>query len=555
MEADRKRACGLVRVSSEEQARGGYGLEFQEQDIRTFCDRGNLDLLRVFRDEGYSGATSERPGFQEMMTWAREKRFDVLVVWKLDRLFRDTKLTLQTVDELASLGIEFRSVQESFTHDSNGRFLITIFAAGAEKERKDIAMRMYAGRTASAKRGTYISGGGNPPYGHRYNSVAKRLEVEPEEARVVKRLFRWLVTERLSLYKIQQRLNERLIPTRFDRLHRAKPSGSRCWWNKRTIGRILSNEVYTGSFTFRKYRRPGRWHNEANLRPREDWITVPTPAIISKRTFSQAQEQLRLNAQNSPRRTQKLYLLAKLLTCGHDGWRMQANTRPPRQGRMQCPYYFCPARRSGIWAVRCPSRNITESRIAPPVWEKLSELLRDPKTVLRQLAEYQDRQGRPADMRQRRLALTKQRERAERRLERLVELYLDGAITKDRFQTERRRLKDTSEQAARDLAKLDATAPTIHSIADRTNQLEQLYARYQEKLTNTSPTVRREVLLTFVRKIVVQGEELEIEVTLPSADAFAGQHTHDLSRKVFSLFLRTKLIPVGEARRQPQPLH
>src|ERR1017187_7065008 len=136
MQEIKRRACGLIRVSTEEQARGGYGLKFQEEDIRKFCERNNLELLKVFRDEGYSGSTVDRPGFKEMMEWGADHRFDVLVVWKLDRLFRDTKLTLQTVDALATVNVEFRSVQEAFTHDSNGRFLLTIFAAGAEKERK-----------------------------------------------------------------------------------------------------------------------------------------------------------------------------------------------------------------------------------------------------------------------------------------------------------------------------------------------------------------------------------------------------------------------------------
>src|ERR1039458_2886272 len=221
-----KRACGLVRVSSEEQTKGGYGLEFQEADIRTFCLRNGMELVRIFRDEGYSGSTAARPGFQEMMEWARDRRFDVVVVWKLDRLFRDTKLALQTVDELVGLDIEFRSVQESFTHDSNGRFLLTIFAAGAEKERKDIAMRMHAGRIASAKNGTWISGGGTPPFGYRYNPATKRLEGDGDEARAVKQIFRWLVAEKLSLYKIQARLNDMKVPTKFDRLGRQKPTGS-----------------------------------------------------------------------------------------------------------------------------------------------------------------------------------------------------------------------------------------------------------------------------------------------------------------------------------------
>src|SRR5205809_5029410 len=229
-----KRACALLRVSSDEQVRGGYGLDYQEADVKSFCERNSLQLIKIFRDEGYSGACKEeRPGFAEMMQWAREKKFDVLVAWRVDRLFRDAKLTLQTVDELASLNIEFRSVQEAFTHDSNGRFLLTIFAAGAERERKDIMQRMYSGRMMSAKKhGTWINGGA-PPYGYDYNRNTKRLEINRKEAAVVRLLFTWLVEEKLSLYKIQCRLNEMKIPTKLDNLGRKKPSGSTCWWSKR----------------------------------------------------------------------------------------------------------------------------------------------------------------------------------------------------------------------------------------------------------------------------------------------------------------------------------
>lgn len=360
MTNQQKIACALVRVSSEEQARGGYGLDFQERDIRTFCARNNFELVRVFRDEGYSGATAERPGLQEMIEWAQAKRFHVLVIWKLDRLFRDTKLTLQTVDELASVGVEVRSVQESFTHDSNGRFLLTIFAAGAEKERRDIAVRMYSGRVAAARKGTWVVGG--VPFGYRYEPRGKRLMIDSEEARIVKKLFQWLIREKLSLYKLQNRLNEMHVPTKFDRLGRKTPSGTTGWWAKRTIGRILTNGIYQGTRVLR--RAPNSPSVYAGSVPAQDDVTtLQAPAIISRSVFNKAQAQLRENSQRSPRRTKELYLLRGLLLCGQDNRRMQAARQV--DGRNQCRYYFCPGIRTAFAPVRCPSRSISESRIAP----------------------------------------------------------------------------------------------------------------------------------------------------------------------------------------------
>jgi site-specific DNA recombinase len=538
-----KRACALVRVSSEEQVNGGYGLEFQDRDIRTFCERNNLELLKVFRDEGYSGATADRPGFKEMMEWAREKRFEVLVVWKLDRLFRDTRLTLQTIDELASLGIEFRSVQETFTHDSNGRFLLTIFAAGAEKERKDIAMRMSAGRIAAAKRGAWI-GPVNAPFGYRYNRETKKLEIDEDEASVVKNMFRWLVDEKLSLYKIQCRLNELRVPTRYDRIGRPKQTGSTCWWRIRTIGRILTNEVHTGSYTSRKYKKGNRVQTQSNLRPQDDWIIITTPAIVSKEIFRRALEQLRENSLKSPRRTKWPFLLGKLLICGHDGRRMLAYRRLHAASEETRNYYFCPATEKSYVPVRCRSSTVNEARIGPPVWNTMKQLLTDPRLALQQLSEYRNRKDQKSEFAEKRRALEAQKGKVSRRAERLTELYLGEAVDKAFFQQEHRRLKDEAERIGREMRKLEGLFDAREKMAMMARTLEDLAAVYKDKLESATYETKREVLNTFVKNVVVRNDDLEIEVALPAPDAFAGQGLPPPPRKdTISVFLRARLLP------------
>jgi site-specific DNA recombinase len=551
-----KIACALVRVSSDEQARGGYGLEFQEQDIRTFCNRNTFELARVFRDEGFSGATAERPGFKEMMEWARAKRFHILVVWKLDRLFRDTKLTLQTVDELAALGIEVHSVQESFTHDSNGRFLLTIYAAGAEKERRDIALRMHAGRLASARKGTWIAGGGTPPFGYRYDPNQKRLAVDREEAKLVRMMFRWLVNEKLSLYKIQGRINELRIPTKFDRIGRSRPNGVAHWWAKRTIGRILSNEVYQGSFTFRKYAKPGSVHGRRNLRPAEDWVTINTPTIIPKSLFEKAQAQLLNNRRNSPRRTKTHYLLRGLLVCGHDNRRIQAATRPAGRSR-ECRYYFCSGTRKDVAAVRCPSRSISESRIAPPVWDKLTELLTHPDMVLQQITEYRQKILEPANVADQIELLRIKKLKVVDRHRRLVELYLSSAVDAKFFQAENLSLKLEVDRLDSELERAKSLQMSEQEVASRAQSLQQVFERYKIKLAEASDEVKRELLTLFVNRVTVRGEELEICVNLPEPDSFVGQSPRRLSHKdtspyeaAFSIFLHARLLTVSEVFRQ-----
>src|SRR6266699_6404284 len=314
-----KTAYGYIRVSGEEQLKG-FGLQFQEQDIRAFAEKNDITLVKIVRDEGVSGATADRPGLQELMQAAREKKFDILIVWKLDRLFRDTKLTLQTLDELTSYGIEFRSVHEVFTHDSSGRFLLTLMASVAEMERKNIAHRMIAGRLLSVRKGTWICGG-TPPYGYNYNETSKRLEIDEREARVVRLIYTWLVKDKLTTYAIQNKINGMGIPTKWANAKKRKRVNSDCWWQRGAILRILKNEIYTGKTYIRKWKKAGHAHTDANLRPQEDWIEYASPPIISKELFDQAQAQIESNKLLAPRRTTRTYLFAKKLLCGACGRR------------------------------------------------------------------------------------------------------------------------------------------------------------------------------------------------------------------------------------------
>lgn len=545
MTNQKKIACALVRVSSEEQARGGYGLEFQERDIRTFCDRNNLELIRVFRDEGYSGSTAERPGLQEGLQWARAKRFQVLVVWKLDRLFRDTKLTLQTVDELAALGVEVSSVQESFTHDSNGRFLLTIFAAGAEKERRDIAIRMHSGRVAAARKGTWVVGG--VPFGYRYDAREKCLTIDKDEARIVRKLFQWLVREKLSLYKLQNRLNENSVPTKFDRLGRKTPSGSTHWWAKRTIGRILTNQIYTGTRTLTRRPSSGLVHDTSLID--ENATTIIAPVVISPSLFEKAQAQLRENSLRSPRRTKELYLLRGLLVCGRDSRRMQGARQA--DGRSQCKYYFCPGTRKAFAPVRCPSRSISESRLVPPVWDKLKELLCDPATVLKDLQRYRVDTIGPSDGRLEIRSLQERREKLLARRTRLGEVYVSGSIGKDLFHTETLKLRLAIDEVDSDLALKKSKLMTDRDIAERALNLQKLYERYRTKLSEASDEAKREILSLFVRSIKVDGKDLHIQVSLPEPDTFAGQSSQRLSRKLeIPIVLSARLLSQSEIWKQ-----
>jgi len=115
------------------------------------------DLVDTFLDHGISGTKDRRPELDRLLTLARRGRFDVLVVYRSDRLFRSLKHLVVTVSELAAMGIDFCSVSEPFdTSTPSGRLLLHLVAAFAEFERNVLVERTKAGIAAARLRGAQI---------------------------------------------------------------------------------------------------------------------------------------------------------------------------------------------------------------------------------------------------------------------------------------------------------------------------------------------------------------------------------------------------------------
>jgi DNA invertase Pin-like site-specific DNA recombinase len=133
----------------------------QADETGELIDRRGWQLVGTFEDHGVSGARDRRPELDRLLDAARRRRFDLLVVWRSDRLFRSLKHMINTLDELSALGIGFVSVSEPFdTTTPQGRLLLHLVSAFAEFERELIRERTRAGLAAARRRGTRL---GRPP--------------------------------------------------------------------------------------------------------------------------------------------------------------------------------------------------------------------------------------------------------------------------------------------------------------------------------------------------------------------------------------------------------
>jgi len=182
------------RVSTQEQNTDNQVIELEQ-----YCKAREYAVYKVYTDKGISGSKESRPAFDQMLKDANKRQFDVVLVWKLDRLSRSLKHLLNTLDTLNSLNISFISYSDNFdTTTSQGRLMFQLVGAFAEFERSLIRERVILGLKRAKEKGTKL---GRPKLKVNkelvkhflktmsIREVAKRMNVSPATIHRVKSLF------------------------------------------------------------------------------------------------------------------------------------------------------------------------------------------------------------------------------------------------------------------------------------------------------------------------------------------------------------------------------
>ena len=149
-----------ARVSTEEQ-RERHSIETQYEFGQRFCALHKLPVFRIFADNGVSGTVplERRPDGSEILREARLGKFDQLLVYKLDRLGRETRLILNAVADLEKLGVRVRSMTEEFdTATATGKLMLTLLSGFAAHEHAVIRERSLAGTNRVATAGAWLGG-------------------------------------------------------------------------------------------------------------------------------------------------------------------------------------------------------------------------------------------------------------------------------------------------------------------------------------------------------------------------------------------------------------
>lgn len=183
-----KNAIGYVRVSTEEQgAEDKFGIDAQKQSILLYANERGYNIVEWIVDK-VSGTKDNRPGLDRILSGEEitNPPYEAVIVFKNDRLARDTKLYFYYLYTLEKRNIKLLSVREEY---AEGGDMANIYRAlllfVAEQERKNIALRTSKGRSIKAQCGGYS--GGRVPYGYSVSNGV--LVINPEEEPIVRRIF------------------------------------------------------------------------------------------------------------------------------------------------------------------------------------------------------------------------------------------------------------------------------------------------------------------------------------------------------------------------------
>ena len=127
-----------VRVSTTKQEEEGYSIDEQKAKLSSYCSIKDWSVYKIYTDGGFSGSNTERPALERLIKDAKERKFDTVLVYKLDRLSRSQKDTLYLIEEVfIKNDIEFLSLQENFdTSTPFGKAMIGLLAVFAQLERE-----------------------------------------------------------------------------------------------------------------------------------------------------------------------------------------------------------------------------------------------------------------------------------------------------------------------------------------------------------------------------------------------------------------------------------
>ncbi len=503
-----KKVAIYCRVSTTEQAEEGYSIDEQNIKIREYCERLGHEVYNLYEDRGISGKSiNNRPGIKQLLKDATENKFDLVIVWKLNRISRKLIDILNIVELLNKHNIAFRSLTENFeTETPSGKLQLNIMGAIGEFERETIAENIKLGMGAKAKAGEWCGGivlGYDivemPSDGRKRKNTM--LKINEKEAHIVRHIFD-LYSQGYGYKAVVNRINKEGYKTKKNNEFAVS-----------TVKDILRNPVYIGKIRY-NVRQDWNKKRRNNINPNPIIVEGKHEPIIDMQTWDKVQVILKERSKKHNKIYDSEFPLTGILKCPECGAGMtiSRSTSKRKDGtRKVLEYYSCGNWKNKGTAV-CHSNSIRTEVADKYVLDKIMELVNN-EDILRKVVDNINKNKtnklKPTMEEMERIA--SEIEKLGDKKSKNIELFEDGILDKNELSS---RVKTINEEIEKLKYREQGLKQEIQMVEGEPIPFEvvkEVMKRFKEVFLNMSTSQQRKQLIHLLVSKITINKEREIE--------------------------------------------
>lgn len=453
-----------ARYSSDNQRE--ESIEGQIRECTAFAEKNGMTVLRHYIDRAYSAKTDNRPEFQHMIQDSREKLFDVVLVWKLDRFARNRYDSAQYKNILKKNGVRVVSANEAISDSSEGILMESILEGFAEYFSADLAEKVSRGMTENALKCKF--NGGNPTVGYLIDSE-QHFQIDPVKAPFVLNAFK-MYDEGSTMSQIRDYLNGHNVCNNRGGQHTIN-----------SVAKILKNRRYIGEYSYRD-------------------VVIPNgiPAIVPEDLFERVQEKIEKNKKAPARhKAEDDYLLTTKLFCGHCGAYMCGESGRGRNGTVH-RYYKCVSVKKK--RADCKKKAVKKDWIENLVITQTMKLVNNENTIqaiAAMLLDMQERENTNLPL------LTERLQETQRSIDNLLNAIQQGVFTKS-TKTRLEELEAVKEDLEIKIANEKLVKPKL------TEEQILFYLHKFQVLDMHKQSHKQRLIDTFINRIYLYDDKLVI---------------------------------------------
>lgn len=495
------RSAIYARVSTEEQAEFGYSIDAQVDALTSHIRLLGNELVGTYVDAGVSGKSVKgRLELARMLQDAKDGKFDVVLVWKINRLARNQLDLLRIIDDLRACNVAFRSYSENFeTETPMGRFALQMMGAVGELERNTIVENVRLGMKQRARDGKW---NGGAVLGYRTESVPNaskrhpesRLIVVKDEADTVRLIFE-LYASGLGLKAIANRINKEGLRTKRGNM-----------FSINGVRDILLNPVYIGKIRFNVREH---WSELRRKGTNPDYILADGDhePIISQELWDRVRA-IHAAKEGKPKRSfTGTYPLTGLLRCPECGAGMVAgrSSQKRKDGTEWIRRYYVCGQFANKGSAACRANSVPADQAEKYVYERLSEVVTK-KQILRDvvLNVNRERTGHIQVLQEELTQVDKMIQQATARKNKLFALFEEDKVSQDFIRERLVGLDEELTVLGDRKAELEAQIDSQDATPVPIEMVEAVLRDFSAALSACAPEQRKSLLVLVVKEITVK---------------------------------------------------